>query len=571
MVAHIEVLPFDELLLDLLHPVHDLLAGQRSALAILVGHAVHEGVLLLVVHGPEKVVPQGEAEGPVAAELGLGPPLHAGRVLEDLHLGRFGISASASPDVLLVLVGRSLLLAVLDVRAAGAVLEAEAEGRREVERLELVHQVVARAHLEGFSDFVLLFGSQLVREVVEGGRGDAVLVLPVLATAFGHHCAGALVGEDGAGAPQVFFPAVGRSGRFLRLQLVPRLLFFVDGMDDFQDLRRDSAFREPRRRFPHGFCRQVLVSGVAQTLHVEDELDDHFPANRGLVKQGVDVRLAGLARLVGFQEHSHDVAQGFSRARELGLWRSLVAGCCRCHCCCCCCRRLCFVCLKLAKQVFPRQRKSESVASRSEAVAGELGLLVQRGALAAESRLHGHAYQSGHTGARTDHFHDRDLLLVQAFRRVAGPHVIAQAQRWKLSPPQVFQAVRADWQLALLAEGVLAGMLVGRGCAAVVFRTAQDAAEFRDREGPVLEVLHFAQLDVAGQDVVVLQVRLEAQELVQLLGGLRIGDELTPLDPGVLLRVGHTRVDAPAAEAYQGFHVVFAGGLGEASESTSVP
>ena len=75
-------------LLDLLHAAQDLLRRESPPLVVLVNHDVHEGVLLGVDHGPEDVVPEGEGEGPVSAELGLHSTLHGGRPVVDGYLGR---------------------------------------------------------------------------------------------------------------------------------------------------------------------------------------------------------------------------------------------------------------------------------------------------------------------------------------------------------------------------------------------------------------------------------------------------------------------------------------------------
>ena len=261
LVVDVQVLPFDQLCLDLLRAVQDLLVGQCSASVVLVGDAVHEGVLLHVDHGPEQVVPQGEAEAPVPPELGLGSSLHGRCPCVDFHLGGLRVASAAPSPVLLVSLG--VRLAVLDVGAGGPVREAEAEGRGEVERLELVHEGVARAHFESVADpLAFLLGLELVLEVVQGGRRHGVLVLAVLVAAFRKHGSGSLVGEDGAGLLHVLLRGVCWGRCLLRLQLVARLVLLGHAVDDLQHFRRHAALRQLRRGLSEGFLSQVLECGM---------------------------------------------------------------------------------------------------------------------------------------------------------------------------------------------------------------------------------------------------------------------------------------------------------------------
>ena len=121
---------------------------------VVFGYAVHEGILLRVDHGSKQVVPEGEAEGPVSPKLSLGSALHGCRPCVDAHVRCVGVSNPAAPGALLF-IAAGCCCGALDVRARGAVLEAEAEGRGEVERLELVHQSIARAHLKGRVDLLV--------------------------------------------------------------------------------------------------------------------------------------------------------------------------------------------------------------------------------------------------------------------------------------------------------------------------------------------------------------------------------------------------------------------------------
>ena len=246
--------------LDLLHAAQDLLRRESPPLVVLVHHDVHEGVLLGVDHGPEDVVPEGEGEGPVSAELGLHSTLHGGRPVVDAHLGRRRVSRSSSRRRRVPVFGGRL--GVLDVRAGGAVLEAEAEGRGEVERLELVHEDVAGAHLQGLAA-CFVRRAQLVFQIVQGSRGHGVLVLAVLAAAFRDHASGALVGEDLPCSLDVRFAAVAGRGRLLGLQLVARFVLLVDAVDDLEDLWRDPFLRQPCRGPAHRPLVAVLEGGVS--------------------------------------------------------------------------------------------------------------------------------------------------------------------------------------------------------------------------------------------------------------------------------------------------------------------
>ena len=59
----------------------------------------------------------------------------------------------------------------------------------------------------------------------------------------------------------------------------------------------------------------------------------------------------------------------------------------------------------------------------------------------APSRAFVHARQHCDAWARANRFHDGDLLLCQAVGRIAGPHVIGQAQWWKLALRQILHAL----------------------------------------------------------------------------------------------------------------------------------
>ena len=182
LVVDVEVLPFGQLLLDLLAEVQDLLVGQGSATVVVVGDAIHEGVLLQVHHGPEQVVPQGEAEGP-----GFGSTLHGRRPRVDFHLGGLGVPASSR----LLQVAAGSRLAVLDVGTGHADQRRDAGTRADLLHdgdllpFQVPHAVAADGHLAVLAERVLAgvlgvgLAAMILRaaqDVAEAGDGHSPVV-----------------------------------------------------------------------------------------------------------------------------------------------------------------------------------------------------------------------------------------------------------------------------------------------------------------------------------------------------------------------------------------------------------
>ena len=83
---------------DLQAACRDLGIGEHAVATwrLWIRHCVHEGVLLQVYQGAKEVVPEREAESPVATELGFDSSGHCCRPLSDAHFGRIGVAGPAA-------------------------------------------------------------------------------------------------------------------------------------------------------------------------------------------------------------------------------------------------------------------------------------------------------------------------------------------------------------------------------------------------------------------------------------------------------------------------------------------
>ena len=133
-------------------------------------------------------------------------------------------------------------------------------------------------------------------------------------------------------------------------------------------------------------------------------------AHVGLVDQGFDFRIGGLACLVGFQDRPNILAEHVPCSRQ---WRRSA---------------LLFVqFLQVVEDVFPRHRKCQGISSCPQPVAGHVRLLVQWASFLPVMGMHGQANQGGNARAGTYKLHYRDFLLVDAVDAEACPHVISVA------------------------------------------------------------------------------------------------------------------------------------------------
>ena len=168
-----------------------------------------------------------------------------------------------------------------------------------------------------------------------------------------------------------------------------------------------------------------------------NQINDHVPANVGLVNQAFDLCFGRASRFVGLEQHPNGVRKLSPDARQ---GRRCAVG------------NLFSLRCQYFVQVIPRQGKSQRIATRAIPMSPHVSSFVHGSCFAAMLPVHAHANQGGHDRRGAHQFHDGCFELEDQFGRVAGKHIIGQAHRRQLAGVQSRMAASAERHLAIFAH-----------------------------------------------------------------------------------------------------------------------